>query len=83
MAKSNLYSIYDVVAKEAGPVWNAKNDEVAVRQLTYLLTGEAGRVSNPEDYHLYCIGVFDADNVVVAPDRRLIPVNMQNVLVGE
>ena len=33
MASMYLYSIKDIVAKEFGPIFQAKNDQVAVRQV--------------------------------------------------
>ena len=34
----NLYVIYDRVAQESGPVFEAKNDGIAVRQMRNLLS---------------------------------------------
>lgn len=58
-----VYSIYDKVAKECGPLFTAKNDDVAVRNFKNLLVSE--RVSNPSDYMLYNLGEFDPDQPIL------------------
>lgn len=76
-----LYAIFDVVAHEAGPVFNAKNDDVAVRQYVYLLRGDANsRVNNPEDFHLYRVGIIDTESMVVTPDREQIPIDFKKMV---
>lgn len=47
-----LYVIYDTVAEEAGPVFDAKNDAVAVRACHQSL----GQVSSVSEYQLICVG---------------------------
>lgn len=75
--KGNLYTIFDVAAQEAGPPWSAKNDAVAVRQWQYLMAGDGGnKVSHPEDYHLYQIGSFDSESMILEANRVLIPTNV-------
>lgn len=59
--KVGLYSIYDRVAKESGPVFQAKNDDVAVRATCSLLSS----VDLCEDYILYRVGTFDAENHII------------------
>lgn len=52
-----LYTIYDRVAEEAGPIFSAINDGVAVRQFRQL-----SREISPIDkdsYKLYFLGQFD------------------------
>ena len=36
--KVNIYTIYDVVAKECGPIYQAKNHDVAVRGFRSLIS---------------------------------------------
>lgn len=75
--KTNLYTVLDLVANETGPVWSAKNDEVALRQFTNLLKGD--HVTSPGDFHLYCIGEYDTESITLVGDRRFIPVNTVEV----
>lgn len=58
-----LYTIYDNVALEAGPLFPAKNDGVAWRQFQQLLA----ETYNKEDYSLLYCGDFDTDSAVIAP----------------
>lgn len=50
-----LYCIHDTLAEESGPVFCAVNHQIAVRKTRQLLSN----VEIPEDYILYCIGIFD------------------------
>jgi len=45
--KKNLYTIWDKVAKQCGPVFEAKNDAVAQRNFKNMLTSNKG--INPQD----------------------------------
>lgn len=56
-----LYSIYDRVAKESGPVFQSKNDDVAVRATCSLLSD----VDSIEDFILYRVGTFDVENHLI------------------
>lgn len=56
-----LYSIYDKIAQESGPVFQAKNDDVAVRAACSLLRS----VDSCEDFVLYRVGRFDAENHMI------------------
>lgn len=66
----NYYSIVDQVADEFGPLFGAKNDDVAVRQFKQLLASE--RVTNPADYELWIIGKFDAEEGTFTPDTHFV-----------
>ena len=57
--KVNIYTIYDTVAKECGPIYQAKNHDVAVRAFKSLIS-ETPNV-NVSDYDLYCLGEFDTE----------------------
>ena len=52
-----LYSIYDKVAEDYGPVYEAVNDAVAVRAYVRLMQ-QQGAV-NMGDYDLVCVGEID------------------------
>ncbi len=57
--KVNVYTIYDVVAKECGPIYQAKNHDVAIRAFKSLIS-DTPNVS-VLDYDLYCLGEFDTE----------------------
>jgi len=54
-----LYVVFDKVAAEAGPVFQAKNDGVALRQYNELLV--KNQVKNTEEYQLLCLGQYDTE----------------------
>lgn len=56
--QTNLYVIYDKVAEESGPVYQAVNDGVAVRQ--FKSTIEKIPSSLRDEYQLVCIGMYDS-----------------------
>lgn len=66
-----LFSLYDVLAKEWGNPFVAKNTDVAVR----VVRDSFRRTPNMEikDYQLFCMGTFDSETgCIVAlpePDR--------------
>jgi hypothetical protein len=55
-----LYILYDKVAEEGGPVFQAKNDAVALRHFEQAMAAQHG-VMHPEDFKLLCIGFYDSD----------------------
>ncbi len=65
--KVNIYTIYDVVAKEAGPIFQGKNDEVAVRVFNSLLNDTPN--IKPTDYEIYCLGEFDTEARTFVPEN--------------
>lgn len=52
-----LYSIFDEVAGEYGPVFEAVKHEVAIRSFKSLVKN----FDDHTDYKLFCIGAFDHD----------------------
>ena len=64
--KVNIYTIYDKVACEAGPIFQAKNDTVALRCFMSLMK-ETPSV-NPTDYDVYCLGDFDTESRTFNPE---------------
>lgn len=64
--KVNIYTIYDKVANECGPIYQAKNDGVAFRAFINLI-GENSTV-NPSDYDVYCLGEFDTETRSFVPE---------------
>lgn len=66
-----IYTIFDNVACEAGPIFQAKNLLVASRYVKHLL--EENPIINPSDYELVCLGTFDPDTLdfkVFSHDER-------------
>lgn len=53
--KTLLWSIYDSVSEEFGPLFQASNEGVAIRSMKNLLS----RTPQPEDFRLRCMGEFD------------------------
>lgn len=58
----NLYCIRDLLAKESGPLFEAKNDGVACRMYSGVnLPGDSN------DFELLFIGSYDHDKSVIKP----------------
>lgn len=65
-----LYVLYDVLAEDSGPVFTAKNDQVAVRSVVIMLLGqESIRV---EDYELRRIGLFAPYRSKIVSDNCIV-----------
>lgn len=63
MAMMRLYAIYDRAAEESGPLFEAKNDSVAIRSYSQLLDRVAPH--DRDAYRLYCVGTCDRDTMLV------------------
>ena len=61
MAEVKLYCIRDLVAGECGPIFTAKNDGVAIRQVCSMMHD----VVDVAEYALYCVGTFDTEEMVL------------------
>ena len=76
--KVNIYTIYDKVAEESGPVFQAKNDMVAVRMLKSLVS------DNPnisiDEYEVYCLGEFDTEKRSFVPEEGYGRLAISNIL---
>ena len=59
--KTEIYVIYDKVAQESGPIFEAKNEAVAQRQFVRVV----GQAPDPDDFRLLRIGVMEHDTSVV------------------
>lgn len=57
--KQYVYSIYDTVAEQYGPVFNCKNDGVAIRN--YKSAIDSAKYSQDE-WILYRLGVYDDED---------------------
>lgn len=81
MKTNNVYVIYDKVAEEAGPLFEAVNDGVAVRQMCQSMRN----VENPDDYSLFHVGEITREtgqvcllpcgnreiSYVLSPDKKI------------
>ena len=50
-----------MVAGECGPIFTAKNDGVAIRQVCMMMHD----VADIDDFALYCVGTFDPEEMVL------------------
>lgn len=66
---SNIYTIYDEVAQEAGPPFLAKNDGVANRQYQELLL--KNRLDRTE-FTLHMIGEYDNQTMIIKPYDKIV-----------
>ncbi len=55
--KMRIYTIYDKLAREGGPLFQAKNDQVAHRQFQTQLTNMPN--IEIDDFELRCVGEYD------------------------
>ena len=72
---TNIYTIRDRLAEEVGPLFQAKNDFVAVRQFKQLVKDS----ENPQDYELLCLGWFDDQmiEIVTAGQVKVVDINKE------
>ena len=68
MSIAKLYVVRDLVAGEAGPVFTAKNDGIAIRQTCQLLHG----CIDVNDYALYQVGTIDTEEMEIQPEIKQI-----------
>ncbi|MBA7542298.1 hypothetical protein ES705_34619 [subsurface metagenome] len=62
----NMYVIFDSVAKESGPVFECKNDGVALRSFSKMIESNQDK----EEFHLFLVGEMDHETNVI---QSLIP----------
>lgn len=68
---TKIYTIYDRIAQQSGPVFQAPNDATAQRQFRHLIAmNQPGMVA--EDFQLWCIGEFE-DEPIDGEVCRLTP----------
>lgn len=66
----NLYSLKDVVADEYGPVFEAKNDDVAIRVCKQIPQKSPDIVLS--DFELYRIGDFDHEKGYFSTEKQAV-----------
>jgi len=59
----SLYTVYDKVAKESGPIFQAHNDQVAMRSFSQMPIDEKVK----GDFELIKLGEYDTEKVQVTP----------------
>lgn len=59
--KQGLYTIYDLVAREGGPLFSAKSDDTAIRKTVKMMIEHRLDV---QDYELRKIGQLDFESLV-------------------
>lgn len=64
--KVNIYTIYDKVSEECGPVFQSKNDVVAYRAFKHLISDTPN--VDLDDFELYCLGLFDTESRFFVPE---------------
>lgn len=57
MNKMNMYVVHDLVAEESGPIFEAKNDLVAMRNVKQMFQDVDSNYI--KDYKLICVGRLD------------------------
>ena len=71
---TNIYTIRDKVAEEVGPLFQAKNDAVAIRQFKQLIKDS----ENPEEYELLCLGDFNDQTIELESGKvKVININIE------
>ena len=58
-----MYVVFDKVAEESGPIFEAKNDAIALRKFNTMLQSE--KVYDQGDYDLFYMGTVDHEKNIV------------------
>lgn len=58
-----LYSVYDVIAEEKGPVQVAKTDGIALRMFSNTMKQLKEKGASPEEFKLLRLGVMETDGI--------------------
>ncbi len=72
---SEIFTIYDKVAQEAGPLFQAKNLYVAMRCVKEMLKDS---IVNPSEYDLVRIGTFDSESMTLCALPKADAVELSN-----
>lgn len=71
-----IYAVKDIVAEETGPIFQMKNDSVALRNYNQMLQDKNVDIN---DYELYRIAEYDTETMIltsIKPKRVNANVNM-------
>lgn len=69
--KYELYTVFDVVARESGPIFQQKNHSCALREFERMMSKTPGA----EDYKLFWIGQYDTESMVLYHRHLHLEVN--------
>lgn len=69
-----MYTLYDRVAEEAGPIFISKNDAVALRSSRTMLI--ESRVQDPQNYAVMRLGDYNTETLVI----NALPVDDQYIV---
>lgn len=82
--KRRLYVIYDTIAEDSGPVFEAVNDGVARRYYDKLCAENMqDPVFKANDYQLICVGIIDKTTFLIDTTNMPVPVEWTMSLVEE
>lgn len=73
---TELFTIYDKVAQEAGPIFQAKNLYVAMRYVKEMIKDNKINLS---EYDLVCLGSFDTESMSINVFPKADAVELSNV----
>lgn len=63
---NNIYTIYDVIAQECGPLFEAKNDAIANRAVYHLIKSKGVRL---EEHKLIHLGYINTEEAEITPSN--------------
>ncbi len=69
MAMSNLYVVFDKIGKESGPLFHAKNDDVAERHFCVLIHNN--EPSWQSDFDLRYVGEYCHETCTIFPSGEM------------
>lgn len=72
--RMGLYTIFDRLAEQSGPIFEAANDAVANRQYRSLMDG--AQVGQPQEYQLLKIGYLEHDTCLLEPVSPAVDVTV-------
>lgn len=78
--KTNLYVIFDKVAEESGPVFNAVNDGVAMRSFRNMAKDMDAQAR--AEYQLFRIGAFDTMSLDMEVESEPVEISQQRVAMS-
>lgn len=67
-----MYTVFDRISQEAGPIQLCKNDAVASRMFVGMMQKDT---INSSDYLLHCVGTFDTETMDVVKDFYVVPLD--------
>lgn len=78
----NLYTVYDKLAEDAGSLFEAKNNAVALRLVKEMVLSKG---VHPDEYKLLHVGYFNTETAEITPTNILeeIPIIQKNLKIIE